>query len=171
MHLCISIPNNYPYQTLSKYKSIKNISTCVRKSTELMFKFSTIGINDFEKKLFLYSGKTPNDLGDYNKCLNEESTTFFLAKINFKTINFYFGICYFQECDVEAINSLLPKIFNFLELLNIKVKQYESNSVKITDTVEEELKNNEDFQFTFVIAMLFIFFISGFSCSIRGNSQ
>ena len=68
-----------------------------------------------------YSGKGLNELGDYNKCLKNSSSSYFMATMNPlpdmpPTLSTFLGMCFLKSCAPEQIQNFIPIVVQQMNL-------------------------------------------------------
>lgn len=107
-----------------------------------------------------YSGKGLNQLGDYNKCLKDSNSSYFLVNMYSSVLppelSTFVGMCFLKSCSAEQIQMFLPLIMGTLNLTAEGVSFY------VRKSNGDEGDVSIDHSSYIIIVVLFLILIAGF---------
>ena len=108
-----------------------------------------------------YSGKGINELGDYNNCLKDQSSSYFLVSMYSALLppelSTFIGVCFSQYCSPEQVQAVLPMVASSMNLTDMSGVDYyvrKSNGDEGSVTVDHSTY--------IIVVVLFLILVLGF---------
>ena len=67
-------------------------------------------IESWSPSQILYSGRSVNDLGDYDACTRDDNSIYYLSKVHVGIAEVSLGICAPNACSPEAVSDAINSI-------------------------------------------------------------